>query len=336
MCKKILTISIAAYNVADCLPICLDSLISASSFDKLDIVIVNDGSSDDTPTVAGSYASRYPQSIRVVNKPNGGHGSTINAGIDAALGKYFIVLDADDWFETANLDKLVSDLEHSEADCVLNPYYQVDASTKAKTLISYTEHAHLTNSDSAYITEEALNNLERYEMHTITLRSDIARKMRSIDEHCFFVDVEFAIFPLPFIHTYLMLSYPVYCYLLGTDEQSVSRKNKIKRIDNHERVLKSLMSFYDEHHLELSDPARALAKKRISSMARNNYRIYLDMNPASGSEGIVNFDRELKANPLFYKSCMSTRRFGLVELAVPILRITGFRGLSILRRVLPH
>ena len=126
--NKILTISIASYNAEKDIPRCLDSFIQTTVFDKLDIIVVNDGSSDNTSQVASEYAKKYPNSIRVVDKENGGHGSTINTGITYAKGKYFKIVDSDDWVNKDGLEDLVSYLENNDIDLVINPFHTINYS----------------------------------------------------------------------------------------------------------------------------------------------------------------------------------------------------------------
>ena len=95
--EKLLTISVAAYNVDNYLDQLMQSVIEADVMDALEVLIVNDGSKDGTAAKALSYQQQYPASVRLIDKENGGHGSTINCGIREAKGKYFRALDGDDW-----------------------------------------------------------------------------------------------------------------------------------------------------------------------------------------------------------------------------------------------
>ena len=96
---KVLTIVIPAYNVEQYIDRCLESVTThVDSLDDLEIIVVNDGSKDNTLELAQRYAVKYPQSVRVIDKPNGGWGSGINRGIEEATGKYLKTLDSDDWF----------------------------------------------------------------------------------------------------------------------------------------------------------------------------------------------------------------------------------------------
>ena len=104
--EKVLTISIAAYNVEKYLDNTLNSLI-CNKMDKLEVIIQNDGSKDSTCEVAKKYVEKYPNVFILNDKKNGGYGSTINASLKMAKGKYFKQLDGDDWFDTSNLDSFI-------------------------------------------------------------------------------------------------------------------------------------------------------------------------------------------------------------------------------------
>lgn len=131
---KTLTISVAAYNAEGWLSRCIDSLTNTDVSNELDVVVVNDGSADGTLSIARSYEKRFPDIINVIDKPNGGHGSTINAAIDAARGTYFKVVDSDDWVERDGLESLVAALRNLDADVVVNPFYIVDVDTGRRVL----------------------------------------------------------------------------------------------------------------------------------------------------------------------------------------------------------
>lgn len=104
---KILTITVPSYNAENYLLETIPTMLSISNIEKLEIIIVNDGSKDNTLAVAQNLKQNYPNTIVIVDKENGGHGSTINAGIKVATGKYFKVIDADDWVESNNLEQLI-------------------------------------------------------------------------------------------------------------------------------------------------------------------------------------------------------------------------------------
>ena len=125
---KVLSLIVPAYNSEQYLDTCIGSFLNEKILDKLDIVIVNDGSTDGTETIAQRYCKAYPDSVRLISQENRGHGGALNAGCAAAKGKYLKVIDADDWVETANLAAFIKKLEICESDVVLTHYYTRDIS----------------------------------------------------------------------------------------------------------------------------------------------------------------------------------------------------------------
>ena len=101
--NPVLSIVIPAYNIETFLPKCLDSLVYAKNIGDCEIIVVNDGSKDNTLKIAKEYEKNFPSVVRVFDKENGGHGSAVNLGMKVAKGKYFKILDSDDWFVTSNL-----------------------------------------------------------------------------------------------------------------------------------------------------------------------------------------------------------------------------------------
>lgn len=100
-----LSIIVPVYNVEKYLPKCIESLIGQSK--DYEIIIVNDGSTDNSAAVLAEYAARYPALIRVITTPNGGVGQARNVGIEAAKGDYFLFVDSDDYLMPGAVDTLV-------------------------------------------------------------------------------------------------------------------------------------------------------------------------------------------------------------------------------------
>ncbi|EOS69041.1 hypothetical protein C818_02918 [Lachnospiraceae bacterium MD308] len=123
---KILTIAISEYNVEKYLDNILSTILDEQILDKIEILLVNDESKDKTKSIGQQYEKRYPDSIYLINKENGGHGSALNKGIELATGKYFKVVDGDEWVDTKEFIKFVKTLENVESDVVATPYVRVN------------------------------------------------------------------------------------------------------------------------------------------------------------------------------------------------------------------
>ncbi len=268
---KILTISIAAYNVEKFLEQCLDSLL-IPNMEKLEILIENDGSKDNTAVLGKQYEEKYPGVIRLVNKENGGYGSTINNSIRLATGKYFKQLDGDDWFDTAHLQHLITQLEAVDADCIYTPYMEV-----------YEEDGHtclrkIQDVSSGLYPIEDLIGLEWFkQMHALSFRTQLLQDHNvTILEHCFYTDQEYVIYPLLHTKTVYVLDQHIYCYRLGLAGQSVSLEGWKKHHEEHARVIKQLLSHYDE--LGLCPVAvKDAVSQRICMLLHDHYQLYLKL-----------------------------------------------------------
>lgn len=119
---KILTVVVPTYNAEKYLEKNLNSLCVEEVLSEIEVIIVNDGSTDSSINIANKYAEKYPDSYKVITKENGGHGSGINCGIKYAQGYYFKVLDADDWVDKNALKNLVNYLKVCDDDIVYSGF----------------------------------------------------------------------------------------------------------------------------------------------------------------------------------------------------------------------
>ena len=103
---KLITFAIPSYNSQDYLAHCVDTILTGG--EDVEIIIVNDGSKDNTAAIADEYAAKYPTIVKAVHKENGGHGSGVNRGVAEATGLYYKVVDSDDWVGEEALAKLLS------------------------------------------------------------------------------------------------------------------------------------------------------------------------------------------------------------------------------------
>lgn len=239
---KILSIIIPSYNAVQYLEKCVNSLTKSKFIDDIEIVIVNDGSKDNTLDLANSLREQYPNSINIIDKENGGHGSTINAGSISCLGKYFRVVDADDWVNTEELDKLIERLHHIDVDCVICDYTCVYEEDNKEVLNKTTEgfNAGQIVDYKDYITKS------RLAMHSVVYNTALYRSSNiKLTEKCFYVDTEFIYYPLLTFKTIICYPFNVYQYRLQRAGQSVSREGFLKHINDHRKVMLELCNFYD-------------------------------------------------------------------------------------------
>lgn len=251
--NKVLTVVIPSYNVEKYIRTTLDSFISEEIMSKIEVLIVNDGSKDNTAKIAEEYVNKCPQTFRLINKENGGHGSTINRGIIEATGNYFKVVDGDDWVNTKDFTALVYLLEGTDADYVVTNYYKVNDKTLKKELEDFSWLK--TN----YInTFRDFGNHFRLEMHALTIRTEILKKNKiHLDEHCFYVDKEYINYPIPYVNTIRYFDLCVYMYRLAISTQSVSIQGFKKHLLDHVKVTQQLIDFAANYERSGGDKDKA-------------------------------------------------------------------------------
>ena len=227
---KLLTIIVPVYNTEQYLRKCLDSLIVPEGLESLEVIIVIDGSPDNSLEIAQEYSKKYPSVFKVINKKNGGHGSCCNIGIEKSHGKYVRFLDSDDWLETDTLDYLLKKLADSNADVIF---------TKSVKEIVYKNTIQEYGVD--FTSTEDLIKLENLDIPFSEKRpyffslSDCEYKRQLIvdseikfTEGASFDDTVLYLTPFLKTKTIQFIDKVLYHYLIGRPEQSISNYNASK------------------------------------------------------------------------------------------------------------
>ena len=300
--EKLLTVVIPAYNAEAYLSYALDSLCGTGENDKLEILVVDDGSKDGTGALADRYASRYPETVRAIHKENGGHGSGINCGIREAKGRYFKVVDADDWVDTEAFSHLLKALEGTNDDAVVSGFYwrfdngSSDPATFSRKAEMQEPFSGVVYGKS-YVFDDIADRVYM-KMHGITWRTEILKQLPlRIDEHCYYVDTEYILYPIPWIETVRFLPDFVYQYRIGRAGQSVSPEKMAQNKNNYDRVLDSLFGFYRkcrDEDIGCSPAKRRYIESGIARVAAGRVKILLSL-PADRQvqKQLLRLDREL-------------------------------------------
>lgn len=326
--EKVLTISIAAYNVSKFLEKTLDSLIiDDEHMEKMEVIIVNDGSKDDTSKKAHAYADKYPNTFKVIDKENGGYGSTVNASIKAATGKYYKLLDGDDWFDTDNLAGFIDYLEGCESDIVLTPFYEEYVS---KNETKPVEHNSLIKENTVPV--EKADTSDYWAMHEITVKSEILRNNNvRLLEHCFYTDMEFALNVEMYAKTISRLDKMIYHYRLGEDGQSVSKEGLKKHYKDAIKVSLSGCEKADKYFKENIDSDEVkdkIIQRRIKRMVSLAYTVILLLDDRKSiREEFREYDNSVKNNyPSIYRFTGEVKR-------IKMMRSTGFRFIRMYQKM---
>ena len=241
---KILTVSIAAYNVQDYIENALKSLL-VKNIDDLEVLVEDDGGTDNTANIVKEYEKKYPGIVKLIHKENGGYGSTINKSVELAEGKYFKQLDGDDWYNSENFEKLLELLRTIDVDAVYTPRIQF---IEGREEYSTKEHFE-KNVEGKYKVEEIIDKKQdNIWMHDILYKTEVIKKTNiKLLEHCLYTDTEYAMFNLMTADTIYITHLPLYTYRIGRAEQSISVKSHIKHYKDHIRVSKEIIKFFNNN-----------------------------------------------------------------------------------------
>ena len=290
MCNKLLSVSIAAYNVESYLDECLRVFADDEFSKTIDVMIVDDGSTDDTSNIAEKYAARYPSIFTYIKKENGGWGSTVNEGIKNAKGKYFKQLDGDDYFSHNDLLRLMDKLQDCNADVVITDYDTFLDETAEK--IGHWSFDSTFKYGVEYKVDDLGRALSNLTMHGLTVKTSLLENVR-LTEKCFYTDIEFLIKALSLASTVQIMPYSIYNYRVGRAGQSVSLEGMQRHYKEHLIVLKNTMAYVE--NCDATIERKHILYNRLSEMARAQYERYLCLPIATTTKKeLITYDQWIK------------------------------------------
>ena len=241
---KLLTVAVPCYNSESYMEHCVESLLPGG--DEVEIILVDDGSKDNTAVIADRLAAEHPGIVKVIHKENGGHGSGVNAGIEHATGLYYKVVDSDDWVDKEAYPKLLAKLREfagmeEKPDAIISNYIYDKEGAKHKKVMKYTSSL---PQDRIFGWNDVKNmGLGHYIlMHSLMYRTQVLRDCGlHLPDHTFYVDNLFAFVPFPYVKKMYYMNVDFYHYFIGRSDQSVNESVMISRIDQQIRVNKLMI-----------------------------------------------------------------------------------------------
>ena len=246
---KYITFAVPCYNSENYMEHCIETLLAGG--EDVEIILINDGSTDKTKEIIDRYAKKYPNIIRSVHKENGGHGSGVNKGLELATGLYYKVVDSDDWVSSSALKKVLKAIKKLESDKTLVDLF----------IVNYVYE----NEDSKPRTIKYLKTLpvakvfdwnmvgkfkidEYLLMHSIIYKTDFLRDTGlKLPLHTFYVDNLYAYYPMPKVKTMYYLDVDFYRYFIGRSDQSVNEKVMIGRIEQQLFITKTMLEYFNPY-----------------------------------------------------------------------------------------
>ena len=219
---KLLSIAVPCYNSQDYMENCVRSLLVGG--DEVEILVINDGSKDDTAKIADALEEKYPGIVRAVHQPNKGHGGAVNAGLENATGMFFKVVDSDDKVKASAYKTILDTLREfstKEGDeqldlLISNFVYDKEGATHCKVM----QYRKALPKGRVFSWDETkrFKKGQYILMHSVIYRTALLRECgMNLPEHCFYVDNIYVFNPMPYVKNMYYLDVNFYYYFIGRD-----------------------------------------------------------------------------------------------------------------------
>lgn len=282
---KLLSVAIPSYNSEQYMKKCIESLLVGG--EDVEILIVDDGSTDKTAAIADEYEAMYPSIVKAIHKENGGHGSAVNAGLEHATGLYFKVVDSDDWVKESAYRKILETLRDIMAgglslDMLISNFVYEKEGEKKNKVMKY-RHALPENKIFGWNEVKHFHKGQYILMHSVIFRTKLLKECGlKLPEHTFYVDNIFVFEPLPFVKNMYYLDVNFYRYYIGREGQSVNEQIMISRIDQQIKVNKIMIDYLVENK------AKIYGKRKLKNYMLN----YLEIITVISSILLIRSDTE--------------------------------------------
>lgn len=314
MSEKLLTIVIPVYNMEHFLDKCLCSLlVDASLLKLLEVLVINDGSKDNSSSIGHRYQDSYPETYRVIDKENGHYGSCVNRGVKEAVGKYIKILDADDWFDTQNFEMFLHFLQNTDADLIISDFEKV----KRTGVVIKTYHFSCPPGSSKLNDNKGLSDMW---MHAVTYKRAVFDSLLYHQtEGISYTDQEWIFLPMTRVKRVDYFPHVVYKYWVERDGQSVSDSVFAKSISQEIASWKAQQSSWEILEKDDMGDAEEYLWFRLSLRAKFIYqqmilRFYLGLS----NDELKGLDEYVKLhNPKLYEELddftIPNRKFRIVH-----------------------
>lgn len=300
--EKVLSVIIPSYNVSQYLYHGVFTMMEHKNCNKIEIIIVNDGSKDDTLAVAEKLKERYSEfNIKIIDKPNGGHGSTINAGLKIACGKYIRIIDGDDWVNTEDFCALIDKLSEETADVVVTDYCEdraIENKLIEKKLYKFMNAGKIYRFDDLCYDGYGFDEWGPI-LATANFRKEMLKDSFTLTEKSFYIDMEFDAFSIGKVQSIVYYPLDIYRYFIGRIDQSISQQSYKRNYLQHENVIFNLIKYYTESDVSAAKK-RYILNKLILPMITAHYVVLIQF--LRSGKKYYSFEKKLSKYPAIYNS----------------------------------
>lgn len=261
---KYISFVVPCYNSEEYMEKCIKSLLIGK--DDVEIIIIDDGSKDNTGKIADKYQKKYPNIVKAIHQENGGHGEGINVGLKHATGKYFKVVDSDDWLDEDAYKKLLKEIKHIDTDLVVCNYVYTYTDGRSDQVISFAN----VYDEGKVLTWDDIHKFKVTQypsLHSMMYKKSVLDKSNiDLPKHVFYEDNLFIYLPLVNTKTIYYLDLDLYRYYIGRADQSVQESQMIKRSSHQVLVSERVCTAYDLTKIENKKLRKLMTRECIFLM----------------------------------------------------------------------
>lgn len=303
--NKLLSLVIPTYNMEAFLPDCLNTLIVEDELmPLLEVLIIIDGSTDQSAQIGQEFADRYPDTFRVIIKSNGNYGSCVNRGIDEARGKYIKTIDADDKCKEGSLQLFLRQISEVDADMIISDYAGWNMQTGHIDHFCY----HLPSPEIFDIEQLKFKPQTPLMMHAVAYRTSMLRSMHYRQtEGIFYTDQEWTFMPVSSVKSIWYFPHILYIYRVGREGQTVDINVWVHHADQEILGLRKMTEFYEGIKDNISKDLKNFMEYRLHFRATAIYKHLFIRSFGSVSDDVISeFDQYVcKHQPEFYQKAES-------------------------------
>ena len=321
---KYISFVVPCYNSQDYMEKCIDSLLIGK--EDVEIIIVDDGSTDKTGKIADRYQKKYPTIVKAIHQPNGGHGEGINTGLKHATGKYFKVVDSDDWVDKKAYKEILKKVKKIDADLIVMNYVYTYTDGRENQTINFSN----VFKNNEVITWDRIGKfkLTQYlSLHSMMYKKSVLDEAKiDLPKHVFYEDNLFIYLPLPYTKTIYYLDVDFYQYFIGRADQSVQEPQLIKRSSHQVLVTKEICNKYDLDTIENKKLRKMMYRECVFVMTIGVIFSRLAYNEEGERQYLELWDSIKKSNPKLYKKMKHFTMASMVSFKGKFGRFLSIKG----------
>jgi glycosyltransferase involved in cell wall biosynthesis len=321
---KYISFVVPCYNSEDYMKHCIDSLLIGK--DDVEIIIVDDGSTDNTGKIADKYEKKYPSIVKAIHQKNGGHGAGINTGLKHAKGKYFKVVDSDDWVDKKAYKELLKKIKKIDSDVIIMNYVYTYTDGRENQTINFS-NVFKNNIETTWDDMGRFKITQYLSLHSLMYKKSVLDEAKiKLPKHVFYEDNLFIYLPMPYTKSIYYMNLDFYHYFIGRADQSVQEPQLIKRSSHQVLVTKEICNKYDLDTIESKKLKNMMYRTCVFVMTIAVVFSRLAYNEEGEKQYLELWDSIKESNPKLYKKMRHFSMASAVSLPGKFGRTISIRG----------